>query len=437
VSLLHSPPGFDAGWYRPWCLVWLHARRHAGRLAELVQGLPSATLAEKLASVGAGLGTGLDACLAELDAGGADDALLLRTHACLRTLENRHRESLRGWWQQPAIEATDHGRHLLVPPPRRTTRPDAPEQRFPLADDLGVAGVLGLTYRWLLLQAEDELVWSRLRDLHPLRDLGVLRIGLAPLAALDDLRWEIGASAPRGLDHRVPLRCVGTRDAATLWGRVEAVLATAWATGQHVVLMPELVIDADVLARCQAWLAAHNGREPRLRLVVAGSRHCDCGDGFANRCTALDYLGNVLWEQEKRSPFVLEDRATLDRLSPACLVERAFEPTHLGRRLVVADTALGRILTPICLDFIEGDFWGDLGADIYLVPAMTGGLSRFKRRAAELGGRHGAATLVCNARLDGERCHAYRPARPALVQARIEGVELFTVEMELECNNPG
>ena len=200
--------------------------------------------------------------------------------------------------------------------------------------------------------------------------------------------------------------------------------------------MPELVIDTDALARCQDWLAANNQREPRLRLVVAGSRHCDCGDGFANRCTVLDYLGNVLWEQEKRSPFVLEDRATLDRLSPACPVERAFEPTHLGKRLVVADTALGRILTPICLDFIEGDFWGDLGADLYLVPAMTGGLSRFQRRAEELGGRHGAATLVCNARLDGDRCHAYRPAKSALVPARIEGIELFTVEIELKCNNP-
>ena len=216
MGALHPSPGFDPGWYRPWCLVWLHARRHAGRLAELVQGLPGATLAAKLARVGSGLDSALDACLKGLDAGQADDALLLRTHACLRTLENRHREDSRRRWQRPPIEETGQGRHLLVPPPRRTTRPAAPDRRFPLGDDLGVAGVLGLTYRWLPLQAEDELVWSWLRDLHPLREQGRLRIALAPLASLNDLRWEIGPTEPLGLDRRVPMRCMGTLDAAAL-----------------------------------------------------------------------------------------------------------------------------------------------------------------------------------------------------------------------------
>jgi hypothetical protein len=433
--MLDSPPGFDPSWYRPWCLAWLHVQRHSGRLAGLVQGQPSATLAAKLAGVGTGLGSALDASLTGLDAGRPSDDLLLCTHACLRTLENRHREDARRRWQRPPIQETGQGRHLLVPPPKRSTRPDAPERGFPLGGDLGVAGVLGLSYRWLPLQIEDQLDWSRFAALDSLHDLTVLRIGLAPLSSMDDMRWEIDSTEPLGLDRRVPMRCTGTLDASTVWDRIEAVLGAAYAAGLHVVLMPELVIDEAALARCQDWLAANNLREPRLRLVVAGSRHCGCGDGFANRCTVLDYMGNALWEQEKRSPFVLDDRATLDRLSPACPVERAFEPTALAKRLVVAETALGRILTPICLDFIEGDFWGDLGADFYLVPAMTGGLSRFKRRAEALGGRHGAATLVCNARLDSERCHAYRPAKPPIIPVQIEGIELFTVEIDLKCNN--
>ena len=180
------------------------------------------------------------------------------------------------------------------------------------------------------------------------------------------------------------------------------------------------------------WLMRHNLPVPRLYLVVAGSRHCTDDRGFANRCTVLDQAGTVLWEQDKRSPFVIDDPGALDRLRPGCCAPAAYEPTVLGPRLIVRETAIGRLLTPICLDFIDDVLWSALGADIFLVPAMSPGLERFRLKAKDLGSRHGAASFVCNAQTAGaERYVAYLPFRKPPEPTGLPGQELFILDVDL------
>jgi len=92
-----------------------------------------------------------------------------------------------------------------------------------------------------------------------------------------------------------------------------------------------------------------------------------------------------LWEQDKRTPFVIDDPETLRGIKPDCAAAKAFEPTILGHTIALRESLIGRLLTPICLDFIDDPLWAELGADIFLVPAMSAGLSRFRDAAKRLG----------------------------------------------------
>ena len=100
---------------------------------------------------------------------------------------------------------------------------------------------------------------------------------------------------------------------------------------------------------------------------------------------------------------------------------------------MLAETAVGRLLTPICLDYIEGDLWRELGADFYLVPAMSPKLVRFENQAKAMGGLHGAATIVCNAQTAGNhRCLTYLPVKSAPKPRRIAKAELFTIDVPID-----
>jgi len=105
-------------------------------------------------------------------------------------------------------------------------------------------------------------------------------------------------------------------------------------------------------------------------------------------------------------------------------------------RITVLQTRAGRLLGPICLDYIEDPRWGEIGADLYLVPAMSGGLSRFHDQAKSFGSRHLAASIVCNANTGGEqgkRIAVYLPTRDkAKLEVRKQAPNLFTLDIEFE-----
>lgn len=379
-------------------------------------------------------GAELDNVLKKLDAGDQDSPLIARALGCLHALENLHPQDPRVFVRHPPVFA-ERQNHALIPPLRRITRSTDPAVIFPLANDLAVDGTLKLRYRWLPLQIGDELVWRHLA-LDALRGTSPLRIGLAPFAAADAMGWKVTPADVRGLDNRVPVQCQGALAPDALWECVEALLKAAAVQKIHVLLMPELVVDDHLLQRCRDWLKRHNPQHRHPRLVVAGSRHCADGADFANRCTVLDFIGNILWEQDKRSPFVIHDADEVRQLCPRDPPERLFEPTALGPKLMVAESAIGRLLTPICLDYIQGETWSDLGADLYLVPAMTPSLGRFADTAKFLGGEHGAATFVCNALVAGKDEHrrcGYLPNKGGdkLDFPAVDGLPMFYVDVPL------
>ena len=432
--MTRPPIAFTDALYGSWCRAWrqvvcIHARRLANWLGtqpqSVVGGLIRVDWAQAVAS--------LPGLVADLELPSVGDGALGRAYGCLRELEARHRADPRRLSSPPPCVQVGGGRHLLVPPMRHTARPrGAGAGTFKLAGEIGVAGTLGLDYCWVPLQDDDILDWRREAALEVLLTTPRLRLGLAPCATHEAMAWTIEADDPRGRDGRVPMHCLGTRDPETLWPAVESLLAAAYDQAVQVLVLPELVLDQNLLVRTGDWLGRHNLPVPRLRLVVAGSRHCAEGGGFANRCTVLDQGGTILWEQDKRSPFVIDDPGTLDRLSPGCCAPAAFEPTVLGRRLVVRETSVGRLLTPICLDFIDDALWSALGADIFLVPAMSPGLERFRLKAQDLGSRHGAASFVCNAQTAGtERYVAYLPLRKPPVPTGRTGKELFILDIDL------
>lgn len=425
---------FSIAIYHAWCRVWLHVQNYQTRLANQMGQLPYLLEEEPFFALARDdLGQALSDVLSQLDSGGADDSVLTQAHVCLLELETRQRAAAQRHWQVPPEVNTGIVRHVLIPSLRCTARAGDPDQLFHIRSELGIDRILGLGYRWLPLPQEVVLDWRAISQLVSLRGAQTLRIGLAPCATKDDMIWRLDPQDKRAPDARVPMQCSGSHDLDRLWAVVQKTLEAAWAKRVQVLLFPELVMDDVVLQRCRNWLETHNLRENRLHLVVAGSRHVDNGDGsFSNRCTVLGQLGDILWEQDKRTPFVIDDPKTLKNLSsePIAL---AVEPTKLGPNLVLAETAVGRLLTPICLDYIEGDLWRELGADFYLVPAMSPKLVRFENQAKAMGGLHGAATIVCNAQTAGNhRCLTYLPVKSAPKLTSIAGTELFTIDVPID-----
>lgn len=436
---------FPPALYAPWCRLWLLIQDRQQALVETLGQqtfVPERGLLEVPTHA---LAAELDRVLAALDGGSAEINTLVQALRCLRSLERDHpadprqfrRRCLAGTAGEDCatvVETLAGKRHALVPPPRYAARPSATEASFRLSGEVGLERALGLAYRWLPLRAEDDLNWGYVAELDLLRHVSPLRIGLAPFASADEMAWKLDPADARQPDGHVPLECLGGHDRASLWASFEAILAAAWEQRSHVLLLPELVVDADLLQRCRDWLRTHNLRDPRLQLVVAGSRHCRSGGDFVNRCTVLGQLGDVLWQQDKRTLFYLDEAAAIARLCPENPPPLAAEPTRLGRQLVLAETIVGRLLTPICIDYIEGDLWRELGADFYLVPAMTPSLGRFADTAMLMGGRHGAASCVCNARTEGSvdhRRHCYVPSRKTPVLTQVAGRHLFTVDIPI------
>lgn len=425
---------FPDAWYEPWCRLYLGIRGHATRLAEWFGQQRYATAAyEPELSVST-----LDSALAGLGATSPNGRQLAAAHACLRALERRYATDAQSATVGQALKEVhaDGRRHVLLRPLRQSFRPlaDAPD-RFKVESEIGTEAVLELDYRWLEMPADTGLALKALADLDALRGESTLRIGLAPLASNQDMNWHVDAFEARQPDGRVPVCCGGAKLERNLAQTLEGVLEAAWNAKVHILVLPELVVDEALLQCCRDWLQRHNFREVRLRLVVAGSLHLAdprSAKDFFNRCTVLGYDGETLWQQDKFSPFVMDDSASLTALCPGANIAKLFEPTRLGRDIILAEMALGRLLTPICLDYIEGTLWGELGADVYLVPAMTERLSRFQVRAHDLGARHGAASFVCNAQTTGDhRILGYLPAKGAPRPVSTSHLQLFTMDAPL------
>ncbi|MCX7093290.1 MAG: hypothetical protein NTY50_07580 [Methylobacter sp.] len=308
-------------------------------------------------------------------------------------------------------------------------------QRFQLNAEIGVNHVLCLRHQWQAIEhsAKIDMSRSEVFDVFVASSQKQVNIGLSPFAGIGDMSWRYGAEKMH--DGSIPFWCDGAQNEDALWERLCLVLAAARERKVHILLFPELVMTEVLQTKLRAWLLQYNAFEPIIRLVVAGTRHViDVGghNAYANRCTVLNHCGGIEWEQEKRQPFVM----TVEEASEFFGIQSsASEFTQLSQYLIMRHTALGRMATPICLDFLCDDQWKLMPVDVYLVPAMSAGLSRFRDTCRTVGNLWGAAAFVCNVPMDDERHSvlAYRPAKDAL-QIEKESPSLFIVKVDIDMN---
>lgn len=276
--------------------------------------------------------------------------------------------------------------------------------------------------RWLELEAATDKRLSRRLDRN-----GDLRIALAaPLAeSAYDFRSDPSRRHP---DKGIPFRCVGLKPEHSEDSR-KALDRIVEACGEHqvdILCFPELTLDNDLLRHLgDRLLAGDASRQPAL--TVAGSFHLGDAARWWNRCHVFDAWGELLFYQDKAQDFGFtpqnahkmgaEQRADLGIDEGG-----GFEDIDFAKEILLVDSVLGRLVTPICLDYIGDGLLGlfrDTASNFFLVPAMTQRMDPFDQRAIKLGTDCRASSFVVNSakmyrRPDaapGERFLAYVPAK--------------------------
>jgi hypothetical protein len=233
---------------------------------------------------------------------------------------------------------------------------------------------------------------------------GELRVGLASPFA--DLGYEFDSEPARC--HRtkgVPYRFVnmksGDREAAR--GTLDDILADAAEHRVDVLCFPELTLDNDLLRHFRDRLKSGSTDHPPA-VTVAGSFHLSHRTRWVNRCHVLDARGRIVFVQDKCKEFQLTPE--LAAASPDLCREMGIEEERGGYEgidcaagLEVADTPIGRLVTPICLDFCGEEIRElliDSRVNLYLVPAMTPRMGDFRRRARDLGTLCRGSSFVVN-----------------------------------------
>lgn len=338
------------------------------------------------------------------------------------------------------IEKSLNGsRYILTRTAKHPIAKAIPEKmRFKHDETLGTKGLIQLRHHWqeVELSTELEIRRSEVFDVFTTDQTG-LKIGLSPFAGLSDMIWRHDPEDERAIDGRIPFWCEGAKDENALWERLSSVLSSAYEQQVQILLFPELVMTETLQTKLRVWFTRHNAFEPIIRLIIAGTRHVIGTSGrnvYSNRCTVFNHIGDIEWEQEKRQPFLLTAEEAGKLFS---IQSPAFEPTQLSRRLVMRHTALGRIATPICLDFLCDELWKTMPVDVFFVPAMTSGLSRFKDNCRAVGNKGNSAAFICNAWSEKElkTVQAYLPTKDDFQPKPKEQVPfLFIVEVNLDMN---
>ncbi|MDA8267738.1 MAG: hypothetical protein M0013_05110 [Actinomycetota bacterium] len=204
---------------------------------------------------------------------------------------------------------------------------------------------------------------------------------------------------------------VGPADEAAQQVVLDALITRAVAAGARVVVLPELCVTARMAERLQRWVERPDGPS----VLVAGSfHHRDHGRG---RNTA------VVWVRGVADPLLHDKHSPGDRPLPEDI-----EPN--GRpelRVYVADG--WHLVVAICRDLLNPEAvhaLAELGANLVLVPAMSGRVLAFAGQAAELVGSCQAVVAVANnpatwPHLDGPSALATRAVfgHPSLAQQTV------------------
>lgn len=170
-----------------------------------------------------------------------------------------------------------------------------------------------------------------------------------------------------------------------------------------ILCFPELTLDTDSVLHLAHLLKVRNNALYPL-LIVAGSFHLSGEVGWVNRCKVLDGYGNPVFFQDKCVPYRMPGEQVV-RLSESLQAQLGldhrggYEDIQASASLRLIDTPLGRLATPICLDFCGTELSKSLvemQVNLLLVPAMSPKIGRFYRQAHELGTQARAMTVVAN-----------------------------------------
>jgi len=372
------------------------------------------------------------------------DTLLVLGSVVLRGLDRFHREHRSENATREAVlpPALGGGRTLFLPPPQSPIEGLIPAARRldrgtgDLENDVRTM----LDLWWLLVPLEDQAVQIETGTLDPvisktlsvrLQRTGDLRVGLcSPVLGFDYTIWADPERCHAAAG--TPYRFVGLPPGSLAGARqvLEEVVATCAQERIDVLCFPELTLDTTLLGDLSRLLKLRN---PDLHplLVVAGSFHVDAGLAHANRCSVLDGYGDLLFCQDKCKAYGIP-AAQARRMRPELraklgIDERGgYEDIGSGSALRLTETAIGRLATPICLDFCGTqllDLLVSARANLLFVPAMTPRMGPFYERARDLGTSARATTFVVNSawllqqiglRSRRQRNLGYVPARKGL-----------------------
>ncbi len=304
-------------------------------------------------------------------------------------------------------------------------------KRFKPDNELGDHRFLNLKYNWRPVENSTEIDYAASVALDFLLDplRRSVRIGLSPLADNTEMNWDCDEADRRGPAGDVPFWCCGAKNEPNLLERLEKVLALARENAVNILIFPELVMTETLQTRLIEILVRDAFAPPVVRLIVAGTRHVHADGTFSNRCTVFNHVGEVEWIQDKRQPFTLSAKEAQAKFGPAC--PGAFEPAKTGDGLTMRKTALGIVASPICLDFIRDSAWDAMPVQLFLVPAMSDGLSRFQERCRQLG-KKGAAAFICNASPKNPHV-VYQPPKHQPDVTQLSEL-LFIVDVDIEMN---
>ena len=413
---------------REWCRLYVRfVEQDSHRLADLVSRCPHDRIQKYL-----------DADASQiprlLKANAHIDQDYLIAWGLLQYLEIRYQASHCQPLNPPAEISLGSKCYLLVSNKESPILRAIPDnKRFKLDNELGDHRSLNLKYNWRPLENSTEIDYAASVALDFLLNphQSSVRIGLSPLAENTEMDWACDEADRRGPAGHMPFWCCGAKDELELLGRLQKVLALARENAVNILIFPELVMTETLQTGLIETLVRDAFAPPVVRLIVAGTRHIHADDTFSNRCTVFNHLGEVEWTQDKRQPFTLSAKEAQALFGPTC--PAAFEPAKTGDGLTMRKTALGIVASPICLDFIHDSAWEAMPVQLFLVPAMSDGLSRFRERCRQLG-KKGAAVFICNASR-ADTCVIYRPSKPKHQPDVTQLSELFfIVDVDIEMN---
>lgn len=229
------------------------------------------------------------------------------------------------------------------------------------------------------------------------------KFGLYPLTS--EIRYVLEAvDQPIGV-AKTPYLFKRLEDEAPMKDAIDRALDLASSKGVHVAIFPELSVTETLLKHMQARLKTGAGGLS-LQLVLAGSFHgvYDGDNGgikvTRNRLTVLNGRGQSLWTYDKVVRFTLTQKLAA-RIGLEVGARGGVESLRAGETLPLWDSPLGRIATPICIDYFDRRMQERHCAGLatlFLVPAMSPTLEHFKDPARSYGERVRATTLVVNSR---------------------------------------